>query len=1029
MNPFRPKQGNRGPRWMAMLTRALTVALLLTAAVTVRTQGAGSPLMAEGPGGLSALGIPGEVDDDGGEYHLAQLPILNRAIRHVKNQYVDPKRVVPRDMVLAGLDALEKQVAEVVVDESGAPNAVTVTVGRQAQTFDISNVDSLWRLGFVMRNVFRFVEPLLAKEVDKHEAEYATINGMLSTLDPHSVLLPPSTFEEMKMTTSGEFGGLGIVIGLRDGALTIISPMDGTPASQAGLQAKDQIAKINDESTVNMALDEAVKRLRGKAGTAVTIYVMRKGWSEPRRFDITRAVIKIINVTHSLMAGGVGYVKVKNFQADTASDVQNAVKRMRSQAGGQLSGMVLDLRNNPGGLLEQAVDLSDLFLDRGVIVTTVGVGDSMREEKSARWAGTERDLPLVVLVNGGSASASEIVAGALKNNGRALVAGATTFGKGSVQTLLNFMDQSALKLTIAQYLTPGDVSIQSIGITPDVDLVPMVVDAKTGDVDLAPDVHHTREKDLDKHLDDRRAVGGGKPELVLRHMEEKPDQDAEEARDLSNKFKEDFEIGFARQVVLNAGTHSNNRASLLAAARKVAANLGALEEQKVFDALKPLAVDWTPPPVLGGGANTARLSARVVGQPVAQAGQTLSIPVEVANEGPETVYRLRANTESDNRLFVDREFLFGKLAPGEKHTWTLNVKLPKDAISRADDVTLTFSEGKGRVPAPLTVRTQITELPRPTFRYTAWLDDSAGNGDGRVDLGEKVDLVVSVTNDGPGVAEEPLLLLKNLGGRETFITAGRAKLEPLAPKQTQVARLSFEPQPDAKRMLEMRLTILDASLGEYAVQKLTYRVSDEHPPVKAVHQTGTVTQSQALVAWAGAKAPEVGQVKKGTRLTVDRLVGEHARVDLGDGQHAFVRVSGLKLGSARKAAKGLPQGVKLGAGTRAPTLTISTPEAGLTTAADAVTLSADAAHATGVRDAIVFVNDQKVLFKAFEKGADQAAPHHLQATLPLKKGTNTVSVVVRVDSDVAARRVLIIHREQEPATAAALELSGGTTKR
>lgn len=1018
---IQPGNSRRGSL-TAVLSRVLTLLLLCGAAVTVRTQGSLAHSVATEGGGAAGFGSASDADEDDGEYKLSTLRVLNRAVLHIKEQYVDPRRVMPREMLLAGLDAIEKQVAEVQVDQPPDSDTVLVSVGGEQRAFDIKGVDSLWEMSFKLRDVFRYLEPKLPADQDKRDVEYATINGMLSTLDPHSVLLPPATFEEMKMTTQGEFGGLGIVIGLRDGALTVISPMDGTPASEAGLEAKDQITKIGDESTVNMALDEAVKRLRGKPGTQVSIWILRKGWSEPRKFAITRAIIKIINVTNHLLPEAVGYVKVKNFQQDTASDVQDAIRKMRAQSNGTLTGLILDLRNNPGGLLEQAVDLSDLFLDTGVIVTTVGEGDRMREEKTARWAGTERELPVVVLVNGGSASASEIVAGALKNNERSLVAGTTTFGKGSVQTLLTFKDNSALKLTIAQYLTPGDVSIQSIGITPDVELAPMTM-AKDA-VDLFPDALGTREKDLEKHLEDTRAKSGSKPVLTVRHLEDLPGEEEQEAREISDKFKVDFEIDFARKVLLKAGAEGRTRKGLLTAAEQVSATMTAEEEGKLTAGLQQMFnVDWSPAPPLSG-KEPARVTAKVVGAPVGQAGDVMELRVEVTNEGPATVHRLRAVTESDVGLFGDREFLFGKLAAGEKRDWTVKIKIPKDVPSRADDMKLVFHEANDRAPAPITLRTALKELPRPAFRYTALLDDGKGNGDGQLQPGEAVDLVVTVTNEGPGVAEEPLVLLKNMGGRELFIKEGRSRLEKLAPGATVTTRVSFEAQQDVKRQVEMRLTVLDGALAEYVSEKLTFPVVDSQPNVKAAKASLTAQADLPLLAAASAQSGVVARVKKGSRLAVERVVGDHARVDLGDGRFAFAPLKDIKLGSAKDAPKASPLGVQWTGAHKAPDVTVSAPLAGLATPKDSVSLTASVGEGRALRDAFVFVNDQKVFYRSLAGGAGGK----FEATLPLKKGTNVVSVVVRVDNELAARRTLIIHREGDPETAARHE-DHGTRRR
>jgi carboxyl-terminal processing protease len=1000
--------------------RVLTLCLLLLAAATVRTE---SPLtsslgllgsMDGVPPGF--LGSGGDAEEEDGEYRLSSLRLLNRTVLHIKEQYVDPRRVLPREMLVAALEAVEKQVAEVVVDATHGPDSVMVSVGAESRSFGIKGVDSLWELSFKLRDVFKFLEPRLPPDQDKKDVEYAAVNGMLSTLDPHSVLMSPPSFDDMKMTTSGEFGGLGIVIGVRDGALTIISPMDGTPASAAGLEAKDTIVRIGDESTVNMALDDAVKRLRGKPGTQVTIWILRRSWTEPRRFVITRDIIKIVNVTHKLLDDHVGYVKVKNFQQETAGDVKDAMRKMVAQGGAPLAGLILDLRNNPGGLLEQAVDLSDLFLDSGVIVTTVGEGNRIREEKTARWAGTERDVPLVVLVNPGSASASEIVAGAVKNNDRALVAGSTTFGKGSVQTLLNFKDASALKLTIAQYLTPGDVSIQSIGITPDVEVVAITVGKDY--VDMFPDKGGARERDLDKHLDDTRAQADV-PSIVLRHLEAPPKEDEEpEPRD--DKFRSDFEIDFARRVLQGAGPLGKTRKGLLASAQRVSTAIMADEEDKAVAALKVLGVDWTAMAPLEP-APPVKVSARVVGSVVGVAGETLELKLEVTNEGTSPLYRLRATTESDDGLFQDREFVFGKLAPGEKRDWAVKVKVPKDAVSRADDIKVTFNEDRERVPAPLSIRGHLQERPRPSFSFSAFLDDTAGNGDGLLNPGESAELAVSVTNLGPGPAEEPLVLLKNLGGRELFIRDGRAKLDKLGPGQTVTSRVSFDAQADVKRQVEMRLSVLDSAMAEYLAVKLAYPVVDPTPaPLKVEPQVATAVQDLGLVASASPAATVVARVKKGTRLAVERTVGEFARVDLGEGRYVFAPVSQLKLSQAKELPRVPPPSLTMVDVRRAPELTVVSPLPGLATAEATALLSATVADPQGARDALVFVNDQKVLYRALG-GAGQVkggqVVSQFDAVLPLKKGTNVVSVIARVDNETAARRTLIIHREGVPETA------------
>jgi carboxyl-terminal processing protease len=288
----------------------------------------------------------------------------------------------------------------------------------------------------------------------------------LTALDPHSSYLTPESYKELQVDTEGSFGGLGIEITLRDGVLTVVAPIEDTPAQRAGIKAGDQIIKIENELTKDLTLVEAVKRMRGPKGSKIRISFRREG--VPRLLDITlvREVIKVQSVKSKTLEPGYGYVRITQFQDRTGTDLDAALLKLR-QEHGQLKGLVLDLRNDPGGLLSQAVKVSDMFLDSGLIVYTEGRLDNQKQKYFAHPGG-ETEIPLVVLVNGGSASASEIVAGALQDHGRAVILGTKTFGKGSVQTILPMENGAALRLTTAMYFTPSGRSIQVTGIMPDI---------------------------------------------------------------------------------------------------------------------------------------------------------------------------------------------------------------------------------------------------------------------------------------------------------------------------------------------------------------------------------------------------------------------------------------------------------------------------------------------------------------------------------------------------------------------------------
>ena len=351
----------------------------------------------------------------------------------------------------------------------------------------------------VFSRVLSYIESNYVEEVDQDELVYGAIKGMLETLDPHTTFLKPDQYREMKSDTSGQFSGVGIEVDVRDGVLTVVSVMEGTPAARAGLLTGDQLIKIDDQPTRGMT--DYVQRMRGKKGTQVVLGVARKGWPVPHAMIVTREVIKIRSVEAFLFEPGYGVVKVKQFTENLDREVEAALVAMEKETGAPLSGLVLDMRNNPGGLLDQAVKIADAFIESGLIVRTEGRSGRILDEERAQKRGTRSNFPIICLVNGGSASAAEIVAGALQDHGRAVVMGTQTFGKGSVQTIIELEDGSALKLTIARYFTPSGRSIQEKGITPDV----VVEQVKMSEVHpVTSDEPAQKERDLHGHLKNKQ---------------------------------------------------------------------------------------------------------------------------------------------------------------------------------------------------------------------------------------------------------------------------------------------------------------------------------------------------------------------------------------------------------------------------------------------------------------------------------------------------------------------------------------------
>lgn len=354
----------------------------------------------------------------------------------------------------------------------------------------------------VFSEVFDRIKSDFVEEVDDKKLLEDAIQGMLSGLDPHSTYLDPESFKEVRIGTSGEFGGLGIEVTMENGFVKVVTPIDDTPAERAGLQPGDLITRLDDKPVKGMSLSEAVDMMRGKPETDIKLTVIREGESKPLEVTITRAVIKITSVKSRMLDDGYGYVRITQFQSGTADSLRRQLGDLKKESGGSLKGLVLDLRNNPGGVLDAAVAVSDTFLKEGLIVSTKGRVESSRFTFNAKPSDYVDGAPMVVLVNGGSASASEIVAGALQDHKRGVVMGTQTFGKGSVQTILPMDNGAALKLTTARYYTPNDRSIQASGITPDVVVENLKVsknDSENGAM--------LRESDLPGHLQNEDGNG------------------------------------------------------------------------------------------------------------------------------------------------------------------------------------------------------------------------------------------------------------------------------------------------------------------------------------------------------------------------------------------------------------------------------------------------------------------------------------------------------------------------------------------
>lgn len=371
------------------------------------------------------------------------------------------------------------------------------TAGTQPEKSKENDFSDTYQQLNLFGDVFERVRAQYVDEMTDKELIETAINGMLTSLDPHSAYLNEESFTDMQVKTRGEFGGLGIEVTMENGLVKVVSPIDDTPAYEAGIQAGDYIVQIDDEAVMGLSLSEAVEKMRGKVGTDIDLVIRREGVADPIDITITRDVIRIRSVRHHIEKDSIGYVRITTFNQNTEEALKDAIDEMKTELGNKLTGFVLDLRNNPGGLLDQAIAVSDAFLDKGEIVSTRGRNEEDTKRDNASSGDIADGLPIVVLINGGSASASEIVAGALQDHKRAIILGTQSFGKGSVQTVIPLPGHGAMRLTTARYYTPSGRSIQAKGIEPDIIVEPAKIET------LA--VRRFSESDLRGALDSENA--------------------------------------------------------------------------------------------------------------------------------------------------------------------------------------------------------------------------------------------------------------------------------------------------------------------------------------------------------------------------------------------------------------------------------------------------------------------------------------------------------------------------------------------
>lgn len=718
----------------------------------------------------------------------------SRGVSLLGDHYAFQARLQPRRMLLGALHGIEDRFDRFLVEPSvdlayhageGDLELTTITIRFRDQRgeFAVGEVADLYQMAWKLMEIFDHFQP---EEELSQDLEEAAIEGMLSVLDPHTNYLSPEQYNDMRMSTQGSFGGLGIVISVRDGRLQVVSVMAGTPASGAALEKGDHIVQIDDESTVNMMVSEAAKRLRGKPGTKVKLTLEREGMEMPFAKELTREIIKVKSVLAQDLNGQIAYVRVKGFQTNSAQEVYRWLGKTYPEA--PPAGIILDLRGNSGGVMSAAVELADLFLEEGTVVDTVArVREGSETEPSATGDRYEKSA-LVVLTDHGSASASEIVTGALKYRDRALVIGNRTFGKGSVQ-YIHELDRGALKMTVAQYVGPQMEVIQGQGIEPHIEVraihpalpprMPAFYDEFEGEGALPYSLERTGAL----------PVFDGPERFLLWVPEEADPEDI----DQYDQVVVDLPVKLAWSIL--AFSPSLSGAAMLAGAEDIVSQVEEYEES-LIDSLA-----WTEDrqydcPV-SEAAPAVSLAAHMSASEMA-AGEEGTLTVSVTNRGDTSVCRLVARTESTNLRFDGGSCLLGTVAPGETIFCDMVFKTVATSPRRKDLLFVDLHQGLDLPLATTEVSVSTVPTPLPRLAMSYQIIDRGGNGDNTLQAGEDFALELDITNIGAGPLTTGLATLKNLSGPAIFLSEGRTEFTDLAPGKTTSVTFSGRVQGEPK---------------------------------------------------------------------------------------------------------------------------------------------------------------------------------------------------------------------------------------
>jgi carboxyl-terminal processing protease len=933
----------------------------------------------------------------------------------LRNAYYDPTKLKPKEMIFAALDNMQSSISSIAFKKIDK-NLINIQVDTVSKKFSFENLKDLGNLLNISVEILEFIISNLklqkssADEIE--DAVYSYINGMLTALDPYSILIKPKYNEEFAMQTRGAYGGVGMVLSIRDYELTVISPTPGAPAIEAGIKEKDKIVQINDRSTVNMSLTDAVSLIRGLDKTSVDIWIRRKDWKKPKKIILVRRRIKIPSVSGKLLEGNIAYLRLNHFISKTSQDMIDEYKKLEIKSGNKIKGIILDLWSNPGGILPQAIYVANAFLEKGVIVSTQGAPGTQKQVFRADKTKTiSTTKPMVVLVSSGSASASEIVSGTLKNLNRAVVIGNTTFGKGTVQQIFNMgKKQPTLKLTIQEYLTAGDVSIQQVGVVPHIRIVPIGVINGSSSLFWPDKPRKINKRTKTIKSDNQRPPE--KPVYEIRYY--KNSNDKKEHKNRVNDYQAGkYVVEFARKFLINS---TDSKASLmLKSSKKLVDDAKQVEVNKMITDLVKYKVDWksvdtsNEKPAFKTEVMLCKIKDELCKTPlkVITPGESVFITIKLTalNKKGSRVYGILKSPAS---FLNNREFLFGNIEKGNFRYWKSKLVIPKSTSSAIEPYILEIYEGKKGKIAEYKSNIIVKEFEKPRFQISYSIHEKEG-GDGIAQKGEEFVIDVSVKNIGKGISDEAIALLINHSKARLFIREGRTFHKKIKPGDWFHTKFTYLVK-DVSKPVKIELSVVSKYFKVNVSRKI---ILPSGAQIKGDGKKFTAILAKNSKIYLSAKNPTDKNViiaHGSGEYKADGKYGKLCKLSLPNNKIGFSKCK-IKKDGKENSSKNL---ISLKPHIVPPIISLNNKPITLTKD-KSIKLLGNVFHPSKLKDFYIIVSNvksenqkKKVFFKT-----SNGNKIDFDANVPLDIGLNHILLIARYDKDLFSHILFSIVREKE----------------